>query len=137
MKRREFATALAALAAAKAQTKPAAIPSKTYPFDDIPVKVNGANKSRAVFNGVTHTGFPLEVHETELGPHGAPHPPHQHVHEEMLVVLEGTVEFTVNGTATRLGPGSIAYAASNDLHGPSNPTDKPCRYCVVTIGRDA
>ena len=135
MKRREFAALLTALAAAKAQT-PTTIPSKVYPFDDLPVKANGANKSRAVFNGVNRSGFPLEVHETELGPGGAPHPPHRHLHEEMLVVLDGTVAFTVNGAITKLSPGSVAYAASNDLHGPSNPTDKPCRYLVVTIGRD-
>jgi quercetin dioxygenase-like cupin family protein len=53
----------------------------------------------------------------------------------MLVMLEGEVEFMLNGAATRIGPGSVAYAASNDLHGPRNPTDKPCRYLIVTVGR--
>lgn len=138
--RRDLAFLLPTLAVidSKAQTT-AALLSKTYKFDELPVKAGGTgglNKSRAILNGKLHTGFALEVHETELPPGAAPHAPHRHVHEEMLVVLEGSVDFTVNDATTRLPPGSAAFAASNDLHGLTNGSNAPCRYAVFAFGSD-
>ena len=139
--RRDLAFLLPALAAAGAQAQTGAtaakLPSKTFRFEDLPVKQNGKNASRAIMNGLTHSGFAIEVHETDLAPGEAPHAPHHHVHEEMVIVVEGTIEFTVNGTPARLGPGSVAYAASNDEHGQRNVGDGRARYVVVALGRDA
>jgi len=67
--------------AARAQSK--RLPSKAIKFEDMAVKVSGGNKTRAILDGETHSGFPIEVHETELPAGGSPHAPHQHVHEEM------------------------------------------------------
>jgi len=36
-----------------------------------------------------------------------PHPPHRHVHSEMFLMREGTLELTVNGKTYQLGPGAI------------------------------
>jgi len=139
LSRRDLACLLPALAArAQAPTPtPAKVASRGFRFEDLPVKQNGQNASRAVLNGLTHSDFAIEVHETDLAPGAAPHPPHHHVHEEMVIVLQGTIEFTVNGTPTRLGPGSVAYAASNDEHGQRNVGDGVARYVVVALGRDA
>jgi uncharacterized cupin superfamily protein len=117
----------------------AALPSKAYKFEEIPVKASGTgnvNKTRSILKGQLHNGFALEVHETELPPGGAPHPPHRHVHEEMFVVLEGSVDFIVNGVTTRLTPSSAGFAASNDLHGISNGSGARCRYVVFELGSD-
>jgi len=89
-----------------------------------------------MLNGLTHSGFPIEVHQSELAPGQQPHPPHKHVHEELVLIWQGTVEYTLNGSATRLGPGSAAYAASNDEHGFRNVGDGPARYFVVAFGKD-
>ncbi len=134
--RRDLALLLPALAAAAEAQNASKLPSKTFRFEDLTVKESGGNKSRAIMNGLTHSNFPVEVHETELAPGAAPHAPHHHVHEEIVLVIEGTIEFTVNGTATRLGPGSLAYAASNDEHGQKNVGQTPARYFVVTLGRE-
>jgi quercetin dioxygenase-like cupin family protein len=137
--RRDLALLLPALAATRAKAQPGNIPSKAYKFEDIPVKLSGpgnVNKSRAVLKGDLHHGFPLEVHQTELPPGGAPHAPHQHVHEEMFVVLMGQVDFTVNGVTTRLGPSSVGFAAGGDVHGLHNGSDAPCRYIVFELGDD-
>lgn len=137
--RRDLALLLPALTAGRASAQPGNIPSKAYPFDQLPVKASGpggVNKSRAVFKGNLHHSVPLEVHETELPPGGSPHPPHRHVHEEMFAVLIGQVDFTVNGQTTRLGPGSIGFAASNDEHGIHNGSDSMCRYLVLEMGDD-
>jgi quercetin dioxygenase-like cupin family protein len=137
--RRDLALLLPALAATRVQAQPGTIPSKAYKFEDLPVKASGAgnlNKTRAVLKGDLHHGFPIEVHETELPPGGEPHPAHKHVHEEMFVVLVGEVDFTVNGVTTRLGPGSVGFAAGGDEHGVHNGSKAMCRYVVLEMGDD-
>lgn len=112
--------------------------SGAYPYDKLEVhKSDTGSESRAVFKGKLATGELVEVHETTLPPGGAPHPPHRHEHSEMWLVREGTVEFLVNGKSTIVGPGSVGFAASNDLHGIKNPGTVPCSYFVVAIGPGA
>jgi quercetin dioxygenase-like cupin family protein len=134
--RREVTVALSALAMARAGAESAAMPSKCYRYEDLPVKNNGANRQRAVLKGETHSGFLLEMHETELAPGEAPHPPHHHVHEEMIVIREGTMEVTVLGQKTQLGPGSAAYIASGEEHGWRNVGSTRAKYMVLAFGRD-
>jgi len=110
------------------------LPSKAIKFEDMSVKISGQNKTRAILEGETHSGFPVEVHETELPAGGSPHPPHQHISEEMFLIQEGLLDVTVNGNTTRLTPGSVFYVNSNDLHGVSNPGPKGARYFVVALG---
>jgi quercetin dioxygenase-like cupin family protein len=90
---------------------------------------------RAVLEGATHTGVPIELHITELAPGEAPHPPHHHVHEEMILILEGTVEVTILDRRATLGPGSSAFVASNEQHGWRNVGNIPARYFVLALGR--
>jgi quercetin dioxygenase-like cupin family protein len=73
----------------------------------------------------------LEIHITTLKPGLASHAPHQHPNEEMLVVREGTVEALVNGELKRVGPGSIIFQASNQLHNVKNVGDTPATYHVI------
>lgn len=130
--RRDLGLLLTALAAdAPAQT--ASLPSKVYKFEDLPLH----GKSRPVLRGETHAGVPIELHITELGPGERPHPPHHHVHEEMIMINEGTLEVTISGKATRIGPGGVAYVASNEEHGWRNAGAGRARYFVLAIGRDS
>lgn len=128
-----FLLPLAAAATAQAQ-KSAVVPSKAFVYEDLPVKVNGANKQRAVLKGETHSGYPIELHLTELGPGQAPHPPHKHVHEEMLMLQDGALDVTINGQVTHLTAGSVAYVASNDEHGWRNPGTTHAQYFVIALG---
>lgn len=128
-------TALAASPAVAAQKT--ALPSKTFPYDDLPVHKNGANESRPILSGELHTGCYLEVHQTRLAPGAMPHPPHHHLHEEMFLIREGTLEVTINGQTTRLGPGSVGFVGSNDVHGARNIGTTPAEYFVVAFGKDA
>jgi hypothetical protein len=63
---------LLASAAAIAQDKKK-LPSATFKFEELPVKISGGNRTRAVLNGATHKGSAVELHLTELGPGMAPH----------------------------------------------------------------
>ena len=125
-----------AAAAATAKAAGAALPSKMYRFEDLPVKIDGQNRLRAVFNGETHSGFPVELHVTELGPGGEPHPPHHHEHDEMILIHQGTLEVTISGHAVKLGPGSSAYVASNEEHGWRNIGTTHALYFVLALGPD-
>jgi mannose-6-phosphate isomerase-like protein (cupin superfamily) len=136
--RRDLCLLVTALAASPAAAEPnAALPSKAYVYEELPVHKNGANESRPILSGELHNGSFLEVHQTRLAPGGMPHPPHHHVHEEVFMVRNGDLEVTIRGQATRLGPGSVAFVASNDEHGVRNPGTTPTEYFVAALGKDA
>ena len=135
-----FAFLIPSLAAAQKASKttrtPAMLRTKAYPFETLKMRQAENTKTWPILNGNTHTGVPLDLHETELAAGAAPHPPHRHAHEEMLFVREGEVELILAGGTTRLGSGSCAYLASNDLHGYRNPGNVPAKYFVFAIGNE-
>jgi quercetin dioxygenase-like cupin family protein len=135
--RRDLALLALSAAAAAAQDAAKALPGKVYKFEDLPVKVNGQNKSRAVLNGQQHAGFAVELHITELAAGQAPHPPHNHVHEELVMLRSGQLDVTINGQTTRATAGSVIYIASGQEHGSRNPGPDPAMYFVMTLGRDS
>jgi quercetin dioxygenase-like cupin family protein len=143
--RRDLSLLLPALAAAsaaaqqKGQSKapPKKLTSRTYVFEDLTAKRNGENRGWAVLNGLTHSGYQVEMHITELGPGQQPHPPHRHVHEEMLMLQSGILDVTMNGETRRIQPGSVVFVASNDLHGWMNAGPEPAQYFVIALGTDA
>ena len=92
--------------------------------------------SRQILSGDTHTGYHIDLHETEIAAGDAPHAPHSHVHEEMLLVREGLLDVTIDGHTTPVGPGSVAYVASGQMHGWRNAGTTQARYFVVALGDD-
>jgi len=129
--RRNLALLLPALAAAQK----APMPSRCFHHDELPVKTNGENRSRDVFKGETHGGFPIDMHETELAAGTMPHPSHHHAHEELMVLREGTLEVTIAGKTTRVNGGDVVYVASNEEHGWKNVGSTRARYYVMALGR--
>jgi quercetin dioxygenase-like cupin family protein len=113
------------------------LPSKAARYEDLPVRTSGENSFRSILEGKTHEGFPIEAHATELAPGALPHPGHRHRHEEMFLIREGTVELTIEGKATRLAPGSVAFIASNEEHAIHNVGSTRAKYFVIALGHDA
>ena len=111
--------------------------STTYPFSELPMKNTNGAEIRAVLKGKLATGETLEVHETTLPPGAMPHAPHHHVHSEMWLIREGTVQLTINGTSHVIGPGSVGFVHSNDEHGIKNVGTAPASYFVVAVGPGA
>jgi quercetin dioxygenase-like cupin family protein len=136
--RRDAALLLPALMAASGTPPNNVLPSKVYQFDSLPVRTDSKthNEFRQVFTGETHTGCPIDLHITTLQPGQMPHPSHQHVHEEMMLVKEGTLEVTISGKTISAGPGSVIYIASNDVHGLKNAGTVPAQYFVLAMSRE-
>jgi len=114
----------------------APIPSKIARFEDLPVQSGDGRTLRPILEGKTHSGYGVEMHETDLAPGAMPHPAHHHAHEEVFLVREGTLEVTITGRASRLGPGSLAYVASNEEHGIRNPETTHAQYFVIALGTE-
>ena len=114
------------------------IPSRAADFSDLAVdkSPNGA-EFRRIVAGTGYNSIPMEIHETILPPGGAPHSAHHHPGDELFFIMKGTVEVTINGKSTKLGPGGAAYAAGGDEHGIRNAGTEPAQYFVATIGPEA
>jgi mannose-6-phosphate isomerase-like protein (cupin superfamily) len=110
--------------------------SQAYPFETLTVRENGPFRSRAILAGETHFGFTLDLHESELPAGKMPHAPHQHPHEELLLIREGQIDITISGKTTRLSSGSAAYIAPNELHGWKNTGAGTASYFVMALGND-
>ena len=140
LSRRDLSALLPALAAqsatAQSKEKPT-LASKAYRFEDLPEKVNGQNRSRDVFNGKNHSGFPVDIHITSLGPGQMPHAAHRHVHEEIVMLQSGMLDVTIEGKLTRVTAGSVVYVNSNEEHGWKNPGPERAQYFVMAIGRES
>lgn len=126
------ATAIPALAAQNSS-----LPSAVFSFESMRVQESDHAQFRHILKGTLATGEHLEAHETTLPPNGAPHPPHHHVHSEMWLVREGTVELTIAGATHRLGPGGLGFVRSNEEHGIRNVGTAPATYFVIAIGPGA
>jgi uncharacterized cupin superfamily protein len=86
---------------------------------------------RSVVERPTATLRKLEMHVTTLNPGLAPHPPHTHPNEELVIIDDGIVETLSAGTWHRVGPGSIIFNASNASHALRNVGKTLARYHVV------
>ena len=96
------------------------MPSSAFDWNTIKAVVTKTGEKRQFFQSPTATLDDLECHVTTLKPGLSPHPPHQHPEEELIIVKEGTVEVLVGGIVKTVGPGSVIFQASNQLHSIKN-----------------
>jgi quercetin dioxygenase-like cupin family protein len=120
------ASSLATLAAQKHVQK-----STVYEWSTVDTKANDWGAVRQVMRTPTPTLDELEIHISTLAPGKSPHAPHQHAHEELLIVKEGTLETFQSGATRRVGPGGIIFQASNELHNVTNVGSTPATYFVI------
>ena len=133
--RRSVLQAISMLAATSALASDSpTLSSFVKPYSDLPVKKNGLSESRSILDGLTYSGVHLEVHETTLAPGDSPHPPHRHEHEELFLLMKGTLGVTIEGKTTVIEAGSAAFVRSNEWHGVINPAHEQAQYFVVAIG---
>jgi quercetin dioxygenase-like cupin family protein len=111
--------------------KEATVRSAVYEWEKMKPVPTPTGERRDVCNGVTATLDKFSLHISTLNPGEAPHAPHRHPDEEIIIVKEGTLDVTINGKTDRATAGSIILFASNDLHGMRNATDKTTTYYVI------
>ena len=132
--RRDLGLLLPALAAISAQSQQRpTLASRIYHSGQLPYQGDAKKKGRRFFYGKNHSGFSLEMHETILGPGTETHAPHKHEHEEIVIVMEGTVESFLDGVTEVAEPGSVFYYGSNQMHSARNAGTVPCRYLVLEL----
>jgi len=105
--------------------------SSIFDWNTIEAKPTKVGSTRRFFQAPTATLDELECHVTTLNPGETPHPPHKHPDEEVVIVKEGVVESLVNGQTKRVGPGSVIFQASNQLHSIRNVGQTPAVYHVI------
>ena len=77
----------------------------------------------------TSTRGTMAIAEFTFPPHSPSPPPHAHrAHEEGFYVLEGELEFKVDGEIIHAGVGSFVMVPIGVPHTFSNPNDKPARF---------
>jgi quercetin dioxygenase-like cupin family protein len=134
--RREMLMALAGAVVALAGT--AVVPARSavqgstiFDWNSMTAQPTKVGAVRRVCQVPTATLDELEIHITTLNAGETSHPPHKHPDEELLIVKEGTVESLVNGEHRRVGPGSVIFQASNQMHGIRNVGEGPATYHVI------
>ena len=105
--------------------------SRIFDWDSLKVEKTKVGERRDVVRLPTATLDELEMHITTLNAGQESHPPHQHPAEELIIIKEGTLESFVNGEYRKVGPGSVVFQASNQLHGIRNIGTGPATYHVI------
>jgi quercetin dioxygenase-like cupin family protein len=115
------------------------LPSAMVNAGEAEVRKRGdVTTGRLFFEGMTHENIRVELHETILPPGNAPHAPHRHPREEIVIVKEGKLRVDLEGEEPKeVTAGGAVYVASNKMHGWTNAGDSTATYFVVEIGNDA
>ncbi|HWF65996.1 MAG TPA: cupin domain-containing protein [Acidobacteriaceae bacterium] len=121
-------------AAENHDTSDHALPSAIYNLKDLPVQGDKQHEFIPVFKGNTSAGMHVDLHESVLAPGGLVHGLYSHVGDELFLVREGTLEVEFNGKRSEIGPGSVAYVASNTIYAVRNTGKEWARYFVFLFG---
>jgi XRE family transcriptional regulator, regulator of sulfur utilization len=122
---------LAGVAGVRVAAAPDVMGSTIFDWNDMKATPNKTGEVRQVVRRPTATLDELEMHITTLNPGESSHAPHQHPNEELVIVRQGTVESLNNGELKRVGPGSIIFQATNQLHSIRNVGTEPAIYHVI------
>ena len=114
-----------------AAPKPPIMGSVAIDWQSVPVQQEEVRAVRQFMRAPTATLDELELHVTTLPAGASSHAPHKHPNEELVIVKEGTVEVLVDGQLKRVGPGSVVFNASNQMHSLRNVGSGPATYHVI------
>jgi quercetin dioxygenase-like cupin family protein len=143
MDRREFATLLPALLACGALVPEAAEGQRSLPllesgvFKPSPPKPGaqeGHVSSRYTAGMLKAGNIRLEMHESTQQVGAPPEPVGTHLHSEIWLVREGTLDLTTNGVTKRMVAGDVGICVAGDKHYVQNAGATPVTYFVVTVG---
>jgi len=96
--------------------------------DSLAFKPNSRGGGRPYFDRSTAMCERFEMHETLLNLKGPSHNPHEHVESEIILVLSGETEMTIDGKEYKGSAGDFYFIASPLHHGVRNAANKQCSY---------
>lgn len=70
----------------------------------------------------------FEMHITQLDQKGPSHNPHTHIESEIMLVISGKTEMTIDGKVYAGSVGDLFFVNSQLMHGIRNAGDEPCKY---------
>lgn len=133
-----FSLALAMNGSAAESSPPAPkMGSAIFNYESLTPKPTEVGVFRRVADNPTATLDRFECHVTTLNPGNRSHPPHHHAQEEFIILRDGTLDVFINGKVQRVGPGSMFFFASNDVHNVTNVGTTPATYFVFNVATEA
>jgi (S)-ureidoglycine aminohydrolase len=96
--------------------------------DSLPFKPSTRGGGRAYFDRATAMCERFEMHVSQLNQKGPSHEPHAHAETEIILILSGATEMTIDGKEYKGTAGDFYLMESQLQHGIRNATDKPCTY---------
>ncbi len=102
--------------------------SKFYAYNEIEFRKTSKGGTRHFMRRPTATLSELEMHTTTLNENTASHAEHVHESEEIILVIKGEVEESINGLQHQAGPGSLILLMNSDSHGIRNIGEGECEY---------
>jgi len=107
------------------------VQSKVYPWNKLKVTKKASGEGRPIAEGSGKALSYMEWHATTIEAGKAPHPPHKHDDEELIIIKEGQLRVTIKDSSKLLGPGSIAVFMPGDKHGLLNTGNTKASYYVL------
>lgn len=96
--------------------------------DSLAFKPSARGGGRGYFDRATAMCERFEMHVTQLTSKGPSHQPHAHIETEIILVISGETEMTIDGKYYAGSAGDFYLMESQLSHGVRNASDKPCSY---------
>ena len=96
--------------------------------DSLVFKPSEKGGGRAYFDRATAMCERLEMHVTQLNQKGPSHASHSHSETEIILIISGGTEMTIDGKEYKADAGDFYFMNSELLHGMRNASDTLCSY---------
>lgn len=102
--------------------------SAFYNWNNVEFQTTSKGGKRQFMNRKTALLDNLEMHVTTLNEGIMSHAEHVHSNEEIILIINGEAEESINGTPHRMGPGSLVFLTDEVPHGIKNVGKGQCSY---------
>ncbi len=100
-------------------------------WDSLTAKTEKGRTRRLLLEGTTTHLKHFRIHATTVEAGIAPNPPHPNKDaDELIIVKEGKVEFTIGDKTKVIEAGGVAVVLADEVHSLKNIGDKPATYYV-------
>ncbi|WP_420148712.1 cupin domain-containing protein [Spirosoma sp.] len=97
-------------------------------WKEVPFKPHDKGGIRRMFDCGTVMTKRFEMHVTTLNPGLWSHPPHTHRAAEILLMVDGVAQESIDGALHQAGAGDLIFLESNVPHAIQNTGQKSCTY---------